>query len=162
MTPHRDNGNVLLAVDVGVKTGLALYEHDGRLRWYRSQNFGTVTRLRRGVPGLLEAIPHLAWLVIEGGGTIAAIWRREAGRRHIPVRQISAEMWRQQLLYPRQQRNGIQAKEHAVDLARRVITCSQAHRPTSLRDDAAEAILLGLWGLLAVGWLERLPEELHR
>jgi hypothetical protein len=32
---------VLLAIDIGVKTGLALYGHDGRLLWYRSQNFGT-------------------------------------------------------------------------------------------------------------------------
>ena len=59
---------VLLAIDIGVKTCLALYRHDGRLLWYRSQNFGTAQRLRRGVRSVLDALPHLAWLVLEGGG----------------------------------------------------------------------------------------------
>lgn len=149
----------LLAVDLGLRTGLALYGQDGRLRWYRSHNFGTPARLRRGVRGVLDAIPHLAWLVLEGGGPLAEIWKREAERRHIAVRRISAETWRQQLLYPRQQRRRTQAKDSADVLARRVIIWSQARRPTSLRADAAEAILIGLWGALEVGWLEQLPPD---
>ena len=152
----------LLAVDLGLRTGLALFGHDGRLWWYRSHNFGTTARLRRGVRGVLANLSHLACLVLEGGGTLADIWIREAARRGIPVRQISAEAWRQQLLYPRQQRHGTQAKDSAAAMARRVIAWSQARRPTALRDDAAEAILIGLWGVLEVGWLEYLPDELRR
>jgi hypothetical protein len=154
--------SVLLAVDLGVKTGLALYGQDGRLQWYRSHNFGSVERLRRGVRGILEPLPHLAWLVLEGGGPLAEVWIRAAARRHIPVRRISAEAWRQQLLYAREQRSGAQAKDSALDLARRVIAWSGARRPTSLRDDAAEAILIGLWGALEVGWLTHLPEAIRR
>jgi hypothetical protein len=154
--------DVLLAVDIGLRTGLALFRQDGRLQWYRSQNFGTVTRLRRGVRGVLAAIPELAWLVLEGGGSLAEVWRREADQRSIRVRQISAEAWRERMLYPREQRTGAQAKAHATDLARRVIVWSHARRPTSLRDDAAEAILVGLWGALEVGWLPGLPDELQR
>ena len=45
----------LLAVDLGVRTGLACWGDDGRLRWYRSQNFGDAARLRRAIPALLEA-----------------------------------------------------------------------------------------------------------
>jgi hypothetical protein len=152
----------LLAVDIGLRTGLALFCQTGRLQWYHSQNFGTVARLRRGVHGVLAAIPELDWLVLEGGGTLADVWRHAAERRRIQVRQISAEAWRERLLYPRQQRTGVHAKAHATDLARRVILWSQARRPTSLRDDAAEAILIGLWGTLEVGWLPGLPEELRR
>ncbi len=152
----------LLAVDVGLKTGLALYGQDGRLRWYRSHNFGSTTRLRRGVRGVLEELPHLAWLVLEGGGRLADMWSREAERRGIPVRRVSAEAWRRQFLYAREQRTGPQAKDNAEDIARRVIAWSQARRPTSLRDDAAEAILVGLWGVLEVRWLDHLPEELQR
>ena len=148
----------LLAVDLGLKTGLALYGCDGRLRWYRSHNFGAPARLRRAVRRLLDETPHLAWLVLEGGGELAEIWTREAERRHIAVRQISAEDWRERFLYPRQQRRGTVAKAHAVEMARRVIHWSQARRPTSLRDDAAEAILVGLWGVMAVGWLTEWPE----
>jgi hypothetical protein len=153
---------VLLAIDIGVKTGLALYGHDGRLLWYRSQNFGTAPRLRRGVRRMLDALPHLAWLVLEGGGPLADIWQREAMRRHIPVRQISAEAWRRQFLYAREQRSGAQAKERATELARRIIIWSGARRPTSLRDDAAEAILIGLWGALEVGWLAQIPAAMRR
>lgn len=152
----------LLAVDIGVRTGLVLYGHDGRLLWYRSQNFGTAVRLKRGVRRLLADLPDLAWLVLEGGGPLAAIWEREAERRGIPARRIAAEDWRGQLLYPREQRTRPQAKRRAAELARRVIEWSGAPRPTSLRHDAAEAILIGLWGVLEVGWLDGLPAELKR
>ena len=118
--------------------------------------------LRRGARSVLDTLPHLAWLVLEGGGPLADIWRREATRRQIPVRQISAEAWRRQFLYAREQRSGAHAKENATELARRIIIWSGARRPTALRDDAAEAILIGLWGALDVGWLAALPEVIRR
>lgn len=152
----------LLAVDLGLKTGLALYNESGRLRWYRSHNFGTSTRLRRAVYALLNDITDLAWVVIEGGGNLADIWIRELNRRQIPFRQISAETWRIQFLYQREQRSGQEAKYRADDLARQVIEWSGASRPTSLRHDTAEAILIGLWGVLDIGWLECLPPALQR
>lgn len=43
----------LLAVDLGLRSGLALYGRDGRLREYRSQNFGSQSRLKRAVPSVL-------------------------------------------------------------------------------------------------------------
>ncbi len=147
----------LLAVDLGLRTGLALYGQDGRLQWYRSHNFGTPARLRRAARRLLDELPELAYLVLEGGGHLAEIWKREAQRRHIWVRQISAEMWRQCFLLPRQQRSGSRAKASADDMARRIIAWSDARRPTSLRDDAAEAILIGLWGAIDIGWLTQVP-----
>lgn len=147
----------LLAVDLGLRAGLALYGADGRLRWYRSQNFGALSRLRRAAYSILQELPDLQWLVIEGGGPLAESWQKEAARREVQVIQTSAETWRQQLLYPRQQRSGVDAKHHADDLARRIIDWSGAPRPTSLRHDAAEAILIGLWGVLQVGWLPAVP-----
>jgi hypothetical protein len=152
----------LLAVDLGLRTGLALYGSEGRLLWYRSQNFGTATRLRRAVHGLLDGLPDLRWLVLEGGGNLGEIWKREAARRHLAVEQIAAERWRQCLLYAREQRSGAQAKSHAGEFARRIIRWSDAPLPTSLRHDAAEAIAIGFWGVLQVGLLEEIPPELRR
>jgi hypothetical protein len=152
----------ILAVDLGLKTGLALYGQDGRLRWYRSKNFGTTARLKRAVYGLLKEIPDLAMLVVEGGGGIAEIWEHEAHKRGIPVRRITAEDWRKELLYPREQRDGASAKENAGELAGRVISWSGLRRPTAPRHDAAEAILIGLWGVLELGWLKRLPPDVRR
>jgi hypothetical protein len=134
-----------------------LYGRDGRLRWYRSHNFGSAARLRRGARTLLTEIPGLRWLVMEGGGDLADIWAQHAGQLGLEVRQISAATWRELFLYPREQRSGPQAKQTADSLARRVIEWAGAARPTSLRHDAAEAILVGLWGVLAVGWLDGLP-----
>ena len=155
-----DSLKTLLAVDLGIRSGLALYGQDGRLRWYRSKNFGNTAQLRRGARTILAEQPELAWLVLEGGGEIAEIWQREAEYRQLPVYQISAEAWRQSMFYPRQQRSGVKAKQSADELARRIIEWSGIARPTSLRHDTAEAILVGLWGVLEVGWLERLPAEI--
>jgi hypothetical protein len=152
----------LLAVDLGLRTGLALYGGDGGLLWYRSQNFGTAERLRRGVHGLLGTLlPELAWVVVEGGGNLAEIWEKEARRRGLAALRIPAEVWRERLLLPRDRRTGRDAKHTADDVARRVIAWSGAPRATSLRHDAAEAVLVGLWGVLEVGWLQALPPALR-
>ena len=152
----------LLAVDLGLKTGLALYGTDGRLCWYRSKNYGSPPRLRRDANNLLDSTAGLQLIVLEGGGTLAIIWEREARRREIAVKQINAERWRQTLLYPREQLTGLKAKQHADDIARKIISWSGLPRPTSLRHDAAEAILIGLWAVMDVGWLRDLPKELKR
>jgi hypothetical protein len=147
----------LLAVDLGLRTGLALYGPDGRLRWYRSQHFGSRASLRRGVHRLLDACPEIAHLVLEGGGPIADIWMRESERRGLSVWRISAENWRGRFFDPTDRRGRERSKLTADVLARRIIEWSGAPRPTSLRHDAAEAILIGLWGILEAGWLEQLP-----
>ena len=152
----------LLAVDIGLRAGLALYAADGRLVWYRSQNFGNRSRLKRAVNGIVAKIPDLAFLVLEGGGPIADVWRRRAERGGIPVLPVSAELWRAELLYASERRNAAQAKRNADVLSRRVIEWSGAPRPTSLRHDAAEAILAGLWGVLHLGWLHGIPSELRK
>lgn len=152
----------LLAVDLGLRTGLALYAQTGKLLWYRSKNFGSRERLRRGVPGVLAEIPGLAWLMLEGDRALARIWEREARSLSVMVGRVAAEEWRGKLLYAREQASGPRAKQSADGLARKIIEWSGAPRPTSLRHDAAEAIAIGLWGVLHVGWLKRIPVEVRR
>lgn len=152
---------VLLAVDLGLRTGLAAYGDDGRLLWYQSRNFGTSSRLRGAVHAVFGQTPDVAWLIMEGGGRLAEIWRREAARGGVQVLQIAAEQWRNELFYQREHRNGPQAKQRALAMARRVIEWSAAPRPTSLRHDAAEAILIGLYGVRQLGWIDQLPPGLH-
>ncbi len=154
---------MLLAVDLGLRTGLALFGADGRLRAYHSQNFGARERLRRGAHGVLRAHDGLTHLVLEGGGDIAALWQREGEKRGLSVWTIHAERWRQALLLPREQRSAADAKAAADGLARAVIAWSGAPAPKGgLRHDAAEAIGAGLWGVLTAGWLERVPEPVAR
>lgn len=152
----------LLAVDLGLRTGLALYGRDGRLRWYRSHNLGSPERLKRAVHRLLRDNSQIAVLVIEGGGDLADIWRREAFHRGIAYKPIAAETWREMLLYERERVNGMKARQSAGSLARKVIDWSGARRPTSLRHDAAEAILIGLWAVVHLGWQDCLPDQIRR
>lgn len=98
---------------------------------------------------------------MEGSGPLADLWEHEAIYRKIPILQISAEDWRRVFLYPREQRSRPRAKYSAGKKARKVIEWSGAPRPTSLRHDTAEAILIGLWGVLNVGWLEKLPQSIY-
>ena len=152
----------LLAVDVGVRTGLACWGDDARLRWYRSHNLGNAARLRRAIPGLLDGVPDLARLVLEGGGPLVETWRAAADKRALEVTVVSAETWRSFFLLPREQRDGATAKQVAGRLARRAITWGGARQPTSLTHDAAEAVLVGLWGMLAAGWVREVPEQVVR
>lgn len=151
-SPASDPQPTLLAVDLGLRSGLALYRRDGRLLWYRSTNFATLQRLKRAVGGILDSIDNLQAVVLEGGGQLAGPWQRECARRSIPCRTLSAEAWRRRLLWPSQQQTASQAKLQAGELAREVIDCLALKRPTSLRHDAAEAILIGLYALLCSGW----------
>lgn len=144
----------LLAVDLGLRTGLALYGADGRLVWYRSQNFGARARLKKALPGLLRSAAPLEKVVLEGGGDLRDLWAKAATDAGVPVKTVQADEWRAALMIPRAQRTGADAKAHADTLARRVIAWSGAPRPTSLRHDAAEAILVGLWGVVGMGWLD--------
>ena len=152
----------LLAVDLGLRTGLALFGSDGRLAWYRSHNLGTPARLKRAARGILADAPGLTTLALEGGGPLADLWAREGRRQGLDVLAIHAGQWREAFLLPREQTSGAQAKRFAADMARRVIRWSKAPNPTSLRHDAAEAILTGLWAVLHLGWLDALPGELRR
>ncbi len=151
----------LLAVDLGLKTGLALYGRDGKLVWYRSRNFGSRGRLRRAADAILREATDVEVLVIEGGGDIAMPWIAEGERRGLKVLQLHAGAWRKLLLLSRHQRSGKDAKKHADRLARQIIQWSGAKKPTSLRHDAAEAICIGLWGTHQVGWINEVPAALR-
>ncbi len=146
-------------MDAGLRAGIAIYTGDGRLEAYRSTNFGALSRLKRGVYSVMRDVDGLAEVVVEGGGTHADPWLREIERRGVSGVRVDAGIWREKLLLPRDRRSGVDAKEQADTVARRIIEWSGATKPTSLRHDAAEAILIGLWGVLRIGWIDAVPPE---
>jgi len=137
----------LLAIDLGLRCGWASFNQEGRLLAYGSRHFGNRTTLRKAIPQILDEHPRLELLVIEGGGDLFVPWEKEAERRGIDVKQVMGEEWRRQILLPRDRTSGKDAKEAADGAAREVIERSGARRPTSLRHDAAEAILVGRWAI---------------
>jgi hypothetical protein len=144
--------DALLAVDVGVRTGLALYDREGRLVRHLSRNLGSAARLRKAIPSLLSEMGEVTVLVLEGGGPLADAWAKEGERRGLHVLRVVAEEWREALFVPGQRKSGTKAKAGARDLAKKVLRTSPATSTKSLRTDAAEAILVGLWAARKLGW----------
>lgn len=151
--------NHLLAVDVGLHTGLALFSDQPQLLWYRSHHLTSPAKLKKVIGKLLREQPRPSHLLLEGGGPLADLWLSEADKLSIHAEQIHAQQWREQLFYARQHRNGPQAKREADGLARQVIEALGSKKPTSLRHDTAEAILIGLYGLLQLSWLSQWPPQ---
>ncbi|MDT8420499.1 MAG: hypothetical protein RQ754_08715 [Desulfuromonadales bacterium] len=149
----------LLAVDVGLHTGLALFAANGKLLWYRSHHLSSPGKLKRIITRLLDSPPQPTRLIVEGSGPLADSWVREAERRDLPCSQINAEDWRSKLLLPRQQRHSRQAKQAAIKMAGLAIPLLGGKQPTTLRHDTAEAVLLGVYGLLELGWLADGPTK---
>ncbi|MBN2791961.1 MAG: hypothetical protein JXQ81_05575 [Desulfuromonadales bacterium] len=149
--------NHLLAVDVGLHTGLALFSEEPQLIWYRSHHLASPQKLKKMLAKLLRDTPRPTHIYLEGGGPLAELWLHEADKLALNIKQIAAERWRERLLYARQQTSGHQAKKEADGLARQVIVALGGKKPTQLRHDTAEAILVGLYGLLELGWLSAWP-----
>ena len=142
----------LLAVDLGLKTGLAVFDEQGRLVRYRSQNYGTVARLKKAAWGELSGVEGLAAVAVEGDTALARVWGRAAEKQGARVFAIQAHTWRPALFAPRDRKSGEIAKAAADRYAREVIEASGLKRPTSLRHDAAEAICIGVWACRELGW----------
>ena len=142
----------LLAVDAGLRTGLALLDRQGRLQWCRSHNLGTTVRLKKAAARVLFELPLLEYLVVEGGGQIAGIWEHAASRRGLPCLIVQAHDWRADFLLPREMASGDKAKAAACALLARVVRGEGWSSPTTPGHDAAEAALIGLWAAVRLGW----------
>ena len=78
-------------------------------------------------------------------------------RQGVRVQRVSADTWRQALLPASARRTALEAKRGTAALARRIIAWAGAPEPATLRQDAAAAILIGLWAAQQLGWLAVLP-----
>jgi hypothetical protein len=142
----------LLAVDAGVRTGLALLDREGHLMWCRSHNLGSTARLKKAAARVLFELPQLEFLVVEGGGQTAGIWAHAAAKRNLPCRIVQAQDWREQFLLPRQRVSGQKAKAAACALVSTILRREGWSSPTTPGHDAAEAALVGLWAAVQLGW----------
>jgi hypothetical protein len=141
-----------LAIDLGLRLGFAVYGQDGRLRAYGSKHLANRQALKAAAWGELASRPAVTHLIAEGDASLAAPWLKCADKRGIISRLTHAEEWRREMLLIRDTRSGQQAKRAADEVARAIIEQDGAPRPTALRHDAAEAIVLGAFGARALGW----------
>lgn len=94
----------LVAVNLGLRSGLALFLPVDRLAGYRSRDFGARAALHRDAHGLLDVTPDVTPFVLEGAGPIAAIGGREPEHRKLASRRTSAKDWRERFFDPRDHR----------------------------------------------------------
>lgn len=152
--------SALLAVDAGLRTGLALFDRSAQLQWCRSHNMGNPVRLKKAAARILFELPDLEYLVVEGGGQLAEIWENAARKRHVAVRRVQADQWRPAFLLSREMASGQRAKQAACSLVVRIMRQETWTCPTKPGHDASEAVLIGLWTLIELGWREPLKKPM--
>lgn len=142
----------ILAIDLGLRTGLAVWDDRGRLRTWNLIRFRSPRALRDGIRTLVRDLDEdVVLAVAEGDTDLARIWSRALSARDIPVRTVSAHTWRRDVFADRPDLDGKEAKQAAITLARRLIRERADRGAPHLRHDAAEAICLGYWA----AWTER-------
>ena len=126
-----DPSECLLAVDLGLRTGLAVFDRSGMLLWYRSRNYGNKTRLRKAARSVIDEAGTVHVVAIEGGGDIAMPWISEIERRGLDVIQCQAHVWRRDLLLSRHQRRNVFPLGRVESLQDKVCVSTVA-RPTDM------------------------------
>ena len=137
----------LLAIDLGLRCGFAVFEVDGELLAYRSTHFANRKALKDSVWGILKEIDDLAHVVVEGDKALAEIWRKVAEKQGMSFQIVPPEVWRADMLTTNQRADAKTAKETADRLALEIIEKSEAAPAPKgeLTNDVCEAILIGAW-----------------
>lgn len=148
---------IFLSVDLGIKTGLACWTSNGRLLWYRSQNYGSVKRLKGAIGSILGQFDEPGVLVLEGGGRISELWITMAVRTGWTIETLHAEEWRRNLINQSEWQFCTDLKKLSISYA--TLACQWGSQPVAgiLNHNTAEAILAGLWILIKNGLSTRPP-----
>lgn len=159
---------LLLSIDLGLRTGITLYSEDGKLLRYQGFDLSSVEELEFLCEDILKSwenpcpentqIYKITHIAIEGGDPpLRQAWQTAAGDRS--VINIKPSEWRNDLLRPEERLNGEKAKEASCVLANDIILqygiSDVLASPLSV--DVAESIMLGLHVSRRLGWINREP-----
>lgn len=148
----------LLAIDVGFSTGMALYDQSGRLCWCGSKKFENLAQMKRFAASLIGQTPKLDWILSEGDYNLSAIWERSAIKNGVRIQRVSGHVWCQQLLDMPHDDSVQQIDPRAFEFVQKIMHYSKMSRDKKLDKHTIEAALIGLWGVLHMGWINELPE----
>jgi hypothetical protein len=160
---HPTGGKTLLAVDLGLATGVAVFDSTGKLLLYNDFVFKSTADLRQVVHDLLvewerNLAVEITHVAIEGlDPSLWDAWISVLGSRE--VLDVLPETWRQDLLLHRERASGELAKAASRIIAKQIVHdygMMTSHQG-DFQTDAAEAVLLGLHVSRRLGWVDREP-----
>ena len=146
---------ILLAVDLGLRTGTAIFDSKGSVLAIESYRFNDHDSLDRGLTEILSthAITHV---VIEGEDRkLYYIWRKAIENfEGIQLARVVADDWRRMLLLKKEMRDARKAKSAAGLIAKQILKNNEKLQGKKLSADAAEALLVGLYAVRVLGWVK--------
>mmetsp|Transcript_26850 Transcript_26850/g.57928 ORF Transcript_26850/g.57928 Transcript_26850/m.57928 type:complete len:1005 (+) Transcript_26850:131-3145(+) len=172
-----NNNQLLMAVDLGLKSGVSLFDSRGNLLRYQQflfdreslqQDFEDIIHQweteafdpdgkeqNNGNNNSPSKITHIA---IEGGDTGLLDTWAQAAPNHSILR-VSPEEWRSELLSKKESQNGGTAKEASRLIARQVVADfgTMDQHVGKFPTDVAESVCLGMYVARRLGWIEREP-----
>jgi len=170
---HREHDNeLLMAVDLGLKSGVALYNKNGELLRYEQLLFKKdsldeeIKKIIQGWESEIQSStitaqnadkPCVTKIAVEGGDVeILRAW--DSAAMDVSVTRISPEEWRFHLLSPKERLSGATSKAAARLIARQVVDdFSSMKHEGKFKTDVAEAVVLGFYVCQKLGWISRDP-----
>jgi len=153
----------LLAVDLGLRTGAALFDQDGKIIRVDSCRFNDHDALKQGLDDLIIK-SGVTDVVIEGEDRkLFNIWKKaiEQLPGNVNLARVIADDWRQDFLLKREQMNAYKAKEAASLIAKQFLVGTE-YESAKLSVDAHEAILIGHYSLRVLGWTDSTMPAVQR
>jgi Icc-related predicted phosphoesterase len=149
-TEHR----CLLAVDLGLRTGTAVFDRNGTVLAVDTWRFHDPESLDLGLKDILTA-HNITHVVIEGEDRkLFYIWRRAIEKfEGVQLARVVADDWRRMLLSKKEMRDARKAKSAAGLIAKQVLKDNEDLRDKKLSSDAAEALLVGRYAVRVLGWI---------
>lgn len=159
----QDSNGLLMSVDLGLRTGICVFDDAGRLLHYDDFHFQSAEELEANARALIANLEEetkrpVLRIAIEGGDPpLHAAWQRAAKERRIL--NVLPDQWRKDLLKAEDIVSGEKSKAASRQLAREIV---QQYGVFPLKDDeiqtdAAESILLGLHVSRRLGWTKQEP-----
>lgn len=161
---------LLMSVDLGLKSGVSLFNSRGNLIRYEQFLFDR-ENLQEDFEEIIrkwedevdndedESNPwRISHIAIEGGDTgLLETWA-QAAPNHSILR-VSPEEWRSELLNKKESQNGSSAKEASRLIARQIVGDfgTMENHTGKFPTDVAESVCLGMYVARRLGWIDREP-----
>ena len=170
-TKGDSTSELLMAIDIGLKSGVALYNRQGALVRYEQFYFERDT-LQRDAQELIQEwerdcneettfdeiqfkVTHIA---MEGADAyMLNAWAEAAPNRSIL--RVSPEEWRSDLLTAKEKKSGHNAKASSRLIARQIVGDfgMMEQHSGKFKTDVAEAVVMGFYVARKLGWIQREP-----